>query len=107
MIIGVGTDIVSIKRLEANYEALAKKILTINEYAIYNEYSINRKIEFLAGRIAAKEAIIKAMKTKYLLSDIEVLLIDNNLCCNLKDFNINISISHEKEYAIAFAVVEQ
>ena len=107
MIIGIGTDIVSVKRLEANYEALALKILTKNEYTIYSEYSNSRKIEFLAGRIAAKEAIIKAMKTKYLLSNIEVLLIDDNLMCNLLDYKVNISISHEKEYAIAFAVVEK
>lgn len=110
MIKGVGTDIVKVERIK---EALGAKVLTGSE-----EY---KNQEHFAGIWAAKEAIVKAMgcgigeisfkdmeivhdekgAPKVLLSDkakryIEALGADT----------MHISISHEKEFAIAFAVME-
>ena len=72
--------------------------------------SEERKIQFTAGRFAAKEAIIKC------LSDIEVprmsdLNITNDekgkpeIC--YKDYDILLSISHEKNYAVAVALLQE
>jgi len=68
MIIGIGTDILQIKRLEAAYDRtkgrLAEKILGPDEMLVF-QYRLarNRKrgIAFLATRFAAKEAFSKAI----------------------------------------------
>ena len=108
MIIGIGCDIVEISRLAHRQEGLAKKILTVKEYQLYLSYRKSRQLEFLAGRFAAKEAIIKALNEPKLLSDIEVL---NNECgkpvCKLNDYTIHISIAHETNLAIAYAICEK
>lgn len=108
MIVGIGCDIVEISRLRVHQDMLATKILTKKEYKQYSLYQKDRQIEFLAGRFAAKEAIIKALNEPKLLSDIEVL---NNECgkpfCMTENYTIHISISHEKNYAIAYALCEK
>ena len=71
MIIGIGCDICQISRFKDNYEKLAKRLLTENEYAIYSDFtSEKRKIEFLAGRFSAKEAVVKALDVPKLVKDI-------------------------------------
>jgi len=68
MIIGIGTDILQIKRLEAAYDRtkgrLAEKILGPDEMLVF-QYRLARNhkrgIAFLATRFAAKEAFSKAI----------------------------------------------
>jgi holo-[acyl-carrier protein] synthase len=65
VILGIGTDLVDIKRIEAALarfgERFAKRILADSEF---REYSRNaRPAAFLAKRFAAKEAFSKAMGT--------------------------------------------
>ena len=108
MIVGVGCDIVEIQRLSKHQEKLASRILTKNEYRLYQQYDVNRQLEFLAGRFAAKEAIIKALDQPKLLSDIEVLNNDGGKPqCQLGNYTIHVSISHEKQYAMAYAICEK
>lgn len=62
---------------------------------------ITRLIEF-----ATKEAIIKSINEQVLLSDIEVFLENNELKCRYKNYKIKVSIAHEKNMAIGFAICE-
>lgn len=64
MIIGLGTDIVAISRIEAALERtpkLAERVLTPTEL---NEWQSSKQpARFLAKRFAAKEAAVKALGT--------------------------------------------
>ena len=64
MITGLGTDIVEIARVEkAISDSFMKKVLSIEEYERALTMSEGRRIQFLAGRFAAKEAIIRTAKS--------------------------------------------
>ncbi|PHM46271.1 4'-phosphopantetheinyl transferase [Xenorhabdus mauleonii] len=64
-IIGLGTDIVEISRIEEivgrSGERLAKRILSDREWLQYQQH--NQPIRFLAKRFAVKEAAAKAFGT--------------------------------------------
>ncbi len=104
MIVGIGTDIIKNSRVKP---IIAKRILTTNEYQQYVAKDDKLKNEFLASRFAAKEAIVKATNKEYLINNIEILNDDNGkpYCSNIE--GIELSISHEKEYSVAFAIYEQ
>jgi holo-[acyl-carrier protein] synthase len=111
MIHGIGTDIVEIARIEAlDATKLAKKILTAAEIAALPKLSAAK----LAKRFAGKEAISKAFGTgigaKLAFHDIEIF---NDAAgkptARIKgrgDLRIYLSLSDEKNYAVAFAVIE-
>lgn len=118
MISGIGTDIVSIKRMERSItsEAFANKVFTRNEIEL-----IMRRSERAAGFFAAKEAFVKALGSGFGLvspKDIEVshdtegkpyfILYGeaNKAAEKLGNINIMLSISHEKEFAVAFVIIE-
>lgn len=65
MIIGIGSDITSVRRIAKVYEKygerFAMRILTTGELAIYKRRF--HKIPYLAKRFAAKEAVAKALGT--------------------------------------------
>ncbi|GKV54821.1 holo-[acyl-carrier-protein] synthase [Sporosarcina sp. NCCP-2222] len=66
MITGIGLDIVELARIADANERSAKfreRVLTKRELERYSELRGNRRIEFLAGRFAAKEAYAKANGT--------------------------------------------
>ncbi|MHC1685740.1 MAG: holo-ACP synthase [Clostridiaceae bacterium] len=123
MIIGVGTDIIEISRIEdavKNNANFLEKVFTDNEI----EYLKSRKMrpEYIAGRFAAKEAVSKALGTgfrEFSLRDIEV---DRNtlgkpmvilkgkakqIALRHGKYRIHLSISHDKSRAIAYAVMEE
>lgn len=108
MIHGIGCDIVQINRLLDKQDDFANKILTSNEKNVYDTYHKQRQLEFLAGRFAAKEAIFKALHDPSLtLSMLEVLPDETGRpICNIQGYVIHLSISHEKDYAVAYAVCE-
>lgn len=64
-ILGLGTDIVEIDRIEAvisrSGDRLAKRVLSANEWAQYLEHQ--QPVRFLAKRFAVKEAAAKAFGT--------------------------------------------
>jgi len=114
----VGTDIVEISRIKENIEkygnTFLKKIYTEKEIAYCEAKKLN-KYESYAGRFAAKEAIYKAINTEINKTiewkDIEIInrpngkpIVNLNIESTNID-NIDISISHSKQDAIAFAIV--
>ena len=67
MILGIGTDVVSIERiagvLERHGERFLNRVLTLEERARYARTSDRAKASHLAKRWAAKEAFSKAIGT--------------------------------------------
>ena len=109
MIDNIGIDIVTNERIRQSInENFLNKILTFKEQEIYNKKNGNKKLEYLCGRYAAKEAIIKALN-KYEITNFQEIEILNDKkgapIANCKNYNIIISISHEKKYTIAEAIV--
>lgn len=104
----IGVDIVELKRLNINNEAFISRVLTLTEIEIFNQKRTEQqKREFLGGRFAAKEAYLKAIGTgigKIGFQDIEILN-DESGKPYLNINNAKVSISHEKEYAVAFVVI--
>lgn len=103
MIVGIGCDLCKIERVD---EKIAQKILTENEYNEFQNLSKTRQKEWLAGRFAAKEAIIKAtgMQT---MKVIEIrTTTEGKPVCVMDQYKINLSISHDGEYAMAMVVAE-
>lgn len=115
MIKGIGIDIVELERMEKIYARrpnIANRILTEKELAKFASLNGRRKIEFLAGRFAAKEAFVKAAGTgiskEWDFLDIEILNDERGkpvVYCPLKD-RVHISISHSEKYAVAQAIIE-
>ncbi|MCH1928710.1 holo-ACP synthase [Shewanella sp. A25] len=123
-IVGLGTDIVEIERIEAHIarggDRLAKRVLTQAEFAIYLNHS--QPSRFLAKRFAAKEAAAKALGTGIGRG---VSFQHIHICNNsdgaptiqftdgarsrlelLKGAVGHISIADEKSYAIATVILE-
>lgn len=122
MIIGIGIDIVEIDRIE---RALNRNPRFIDKLFCKNEIdyfkSKNMRPEFIAGKFAAKEAVAKALGTGFRGFDFRDIEIDKNALgkplvilrgkakkMNKKfdNYKIHLSISHSKENAIAYAVLE-
>lgn len=106
----IGIDLVHIVRFEdkINNEAFIKRVLTKNEQDIFNSLNHDRrKVEFLAGRFACKEAYAKALKKgigAVDFHDIEITYDENKApISNLN--NVEVSISHDNEYVIAIILV--
>lgn len=106
----IGTDILYIERLTNILEknkSFINKVFTKKEIEIANNYT--NPINFYATRFAAKEAIIKATNGKYDFKEIEILkeksgkplpkIINNN------NINIKLSLSYDKDYVVAFAII--
>ncbi|MFY0677467.1 MAG: holo-ACP synthase [Neptuniibacter sp.] len=123
MILGVGTDILQISRIEQALERtpkLAERILTSREQALFS--AEKQPARFLAKRFAAKEAVTKALGTgigrgvswHHIEIDKDELgrpLVALNggaaeRASELGIANIQISYSDEKEYIVAFVVAE-
>mgnify|MGYP000850967132 CR=1 FL=1 len=103
MIVGIGCDLCKIERVN---EEIAVKILTEKELYEFNQLKNVRQKEWLAGRFAAKEAIIKATGIK-MMSEIEIMsTYEGKPTCVIKGYNVHLSITHDGDYAMAMAVLE-
>ncbi len=122
MIRAVGIDIVEIARIRKDIdrygERFIQRILGPDEAELINKRA-DREI-FLAGRFAAKEALVKALvdtlEDRPLLAHLQIVnnasgrpifKAPNHLEENLEKCKIHISISHERNYAVAVAIVEE
>ena len=125
MIYGIGTDIVEVKRIEAGLERhgrrFAERILTASELAAFDNSP--QQAAFLAKRFAAKEAAVKALGTGFRhgisLSHINVgrdplgrplLEFNGEMATRMAAAGIvssHLSLSDEKDYALAFVVMEK
>ncbi len=123
MIIGLGTDIVELTRLDKalRRQSFAEHVYTVAELAAAETHGSARST-FLSGRWAAKEALSKALGcgigAKCSFLDIEIL---NNsagapvatLCGTALETmrelgakRILLSISHEQSYAVSTVILE-
>lgn len=102
----VGIDIIEVNRIE-NIEELAKRILSKKEIILFNQYSLQRQQEFLAGRWALKEAIFKALpQEKLTFKNIDINYNQYNQPITIvKNYQLLLSLSHNETNAIAIAIV--
>ena len=124
MIFGIGTDIIEVSRMEKhleNNDALKQKLYTKAEQEYCGKGKLTQS-QCFAARFAAKEAFFKALGTGYrygmAFKEIEVLNDELgkpfiNPHGKVKEFieekkikSIHLSISHVKEMANAFVVLE-
>ena len=124
MIFGIGTDIVQVQRMAKNLEKygdrFAKRILSDGEFSEFSENS--NQSAFLAKRFAAKEAAVKALGTGFRhgismqhisvghdevgkpvlqFTDVAESIFNERLIQSS-----HISIADEKEFAVAYVVLE-
>lgn len=123
MIIGIGCDIVeheiTRKRSWDSKTSAQKRVFTQAEL---NLYSSQKKLAFLSGRFAAKEAILKCigtgMQDGIALTDIEILQDQSGkpvielhgkvkiISDSMSISAWHISITHSKDHSIAFVIAE-
>ncbi len=123
MIIGIGTDIVSVARIEAacaRHSGFAERILSTQELSEYATQA--HPARFLSKRFAAKEALAKAtghgLRHPVSLHRITVshdqlgkpvLLFDEELSVFLSKLGMvrhHLSLSDERDTAVAFVILE-
>lgn len=120
MNVNVGNDIIEVERIKESIENLGNKFLNrvFTEKEIeYCESKNIMKYQYYAARFAAKEAVFKAIskllenkfeigwKDVEILNDINGRPYVNILSKNIETVDIDISISHIKDYAISTAIV--
>jgi holo-[acyl-carrier-protein] synthase len=108
---GLGTDIVTVKRFEDKpyfkNKRFYEKIFSDSEI----EYCLNHRnnaIHF-SGKFAVKESVKKSISKNVNFLDIETYHLDSKPKVKLKhtpNYNFLVSVSHEKEFAIATVVSE-
>tara|TARA_B100000965_G_C19460148_1_gene699320 strand:- start:494 stop:880 length:387 start_codon:yes stop_codon:yes gene_type:complete len=124
-ILGIGVDIVQNKRIKIliNNKRFIKRVLGKNEIKFFDK-KLN-KVEYISKRFAAKEALAKALGTgfrkKIQFKDIEILndkigkpyylkskKIDKTILKKFKinKYNLFLSISDEKDYSVAFTILQ-
>ena len=115
---GVGIDIVLVSRVEKilnskNKDRFLNKIFSDQE--ISNSECKYNQSRYFSGRFAAKEAIKKALSSynknnMHTFKSLEILNADNGKpyvsIKSKKQSDIDISIAHDGNYAIAFCVVK-
>lgn len=117
MIKGIGIDLIELDRIKASMEKQKRfvdRILTENEKKVWNQLQNNhRKVEFLAGRFAAKEAFAKATGKgigELSFKHIEVLGNEKGApilkAVGYETASIFISITHSRDYAAAQVIIE-
>tara|TARA_B100000579_G_C22761928_1_gene819390 strand:+ start:336 stop:722 length:387 start_codon:yes stop_codon:yes gene_type:complete len=125
-IIGNGVDIVENRRIKNSLKikGFINRVYTTNE--IVKSKKSNNKINYFAKRFAAKEAFVKALgegfRNNINFNDIEVtndkkgkpiVNISNSIKnflkkkFKLKKFRIFLSLSDEKNYSIAYVIINK
>ncbi|MEJ7220815.1 holo-ACP synthase [Staphylococcus gallinarum] len=116
MIYGIGVDLIEIDRITQLYhhqKKLIERVLTINEQATFHSFSHEpRKMEFLAGRFACKEAFSKALGTglgkTIALNDINCVNDEFGKPTIAYDgFHVHVSITHTEHYAMSQVILEK
>lgn len=123
MTIAIGTDIIDIQRIadaiERQGDKFVQRILTQSEISVYQ--ARGHSVSFLAKRFAAKEAIAKALGTGIGRGiSFQHMIISNNAegapqvelqdnaaerLNQLDGTNVLLSLSDEKNYAIAYVAI--
>ena len=120
--ISIGVDIVSIQRMaqDMNKKNFINRVFT-NEEIKYCRNKFNPSQHF-AARFAGKEAVCKVLgitwEDGFVYKDIEIVIMNHipqvilhgdvkRIAYERKIKNMKISLSHEKDYAIAFVLANQ
>lgn len=116
MITGIGIDIIDLDHMRAvcqKQPRIHERILTAEELEVYEVRSEKRKLEFLAGRFAAKEAFSKAMGTGIgkTVTFQNISIVNNEkgqpiVAQSPFEGNVFVSISHSKNAAVAQIILE-
>lgn len=115
MIYGIGVDLVEIDRIKKVLEHQARfpeRILSSNELEKYHSFKLERrKVEFLAGRFACKEAMSKALGSglgqQVAFKDIHCDNDENGKpYIHFKDYKVHVSITHTDHYAMSQVIIE-
>jgi holo-[acyl-carrier protein] synthase len=123
--IGIGVDIVTNKRIKSSIKNKNFVTRTFSRNEILNSKKFLDKTNYYSKRFAAKEALAKAIGTGFRnglnFKDIQILnnklgkpyyvissKIENLIkkIKKIKSFNLFLSISDEKEYSIAFTIIQ-
>lgn len=124
MILGIGTDIVTVERMAENLERLgerfARRLLTESELAEFEKK--HNGASYLAKRFAAKEAAVKALGTGFaegitwkhvcVRNDdkgapfIELTGPAQERALAMGVQRVHLSLSDEKDHAVAFVILE-
>lgn len=123
MIFGIGTDIADTSRFNKWIHDTNFLDRFFNKAEQITSDSDQKLIEHYASRFAAKEAFVKALGTGFAAFEMKdiyvthnnlgkpILNVENKALDELKkrcqNFNIHLSLSHEKNYAVAFVVIEE
>lgn len=125
MIVGIGTDILEIRRIQKAYDRWGKRFCRkiLSEFEQTRMKSSVNEARYLAKRFCAKEALSKALGTgmKFGVSfpQIEirhtkkgapiVIFLGNALKISTSKevTSVNLSISDENEYVVAFAILSK
>lgn len=125
MIVGIGTDLVTISRIRRVHEKFgerfARRILSDSEIQEYN--TRRNQVEFLSKRFAVKEAAVKALGTGerqgVLLRDFFIThdklgkpLLHvggeaKRVCDALGITSTHVSLSDERDQVVAFVILEK
>ncbi len=125
MIVGIGTDLTGMRRIEKAVlkcpAAFTHRILTRNECRVFHQrwgQSHGKAMRYLATRFAAKEAFFKAMTRIHFVSswqDMEVINLDNGAptiqwrgdSAVITGLSFHLSLTDEIQYAQAMVVIER
>jgi len=122
MVVGIGTDIVNIERIESIFQKYGDKFLKKNFHKLeiekFTVLTSTQQLGYLAKRFAAKEAVAKALGIGIgkglAFRDIAIVnndtgvprvLISPEKFPDIIKYNIQISLSDDYPFAVAFVVV--
>ena len=124
--IGIGVDIVKNKRIHSSIKSKSFINRTFSKNEILISEKFINKTNYFSKRFAAKEAFVKALGTGFReglnFKDIQIVndklgkpyyLIDSKIKNliqkkkKIKNFNLFLSISDEKDYSIAFTIIQK
>lgn len=122
MIVGIGCDIIEIERIARaiKSESFIRRVFTAEEAAYCQRRGQQAPASF-AARFAAKEAVLKALGTGLREGSLQEIAVDNDglgkplvqlsghfamLAKQLGVKNIQISLSHSREFAVAYVIME-
>lgn len=122
MIVGIGCDIIEIERIARaiKSESFIQRVFTAKE-AAYCQSRGQQAAASFAARFAAKEAVLKALGTGLREGSLQEIAVANDalgkplvqlsghfamLAKQLGVKNIQISLSHSREFAVAYVIME-
>jgi holo-[acyl-carrier protein] synthase len=124
-ILGIGVDIIENNRIKNFIKSTKFKNRIYSSKELSQSNSIRNKTNYFSKRFAAKEAFAKALGTGFRMNlnfkDIEIIndkmgrpyfvktkkiasIVQKNF--KVKNFNCFLSISDEKDYSTAFAIIQ-